>query len=892
MPDLPTGTVTFLFTDIEGSTRLWEQRPEAMRLALLRHDTLLNQMISVHSGIVFKTVGDAFCAAFDRATDAVTAALAMQRALQTARFTDLTLKVRMALHTGEADTRNGDYFGTNVNRVARLLAIGHGGQTLLSQATQQQVRENLPESAGLRDMGSHRLKDLQEPEHVWQLIHPELPVEFPRLRSQNSLLPGLPPQTTSFVGREREIAEIGQHLTETRLLTLTGAGGAGKTRLMLYMATLAQGEGDGVCLVELAPLSDPALVTQTTAQALGVREEPGRPLIQTLTDWLRPKRLLLALDNCEHVLAACAQLADTLLYTCPEVTILATSREGLGIAGEVLYRVPPLSTPDPRQPFTPERLRAFESVRLFLERATAVAPRFAVTASNAQAMAQVCYHLDGIPLAIELAAARVRALPVEQIAARLDDRFRLLTGGSRTALARQQTLRAAIDWSYDLLTAPERTLLRRLSVFSGGWTLETAEAVCAAETPADSASGEETAPAALEAWEILDLLTALVDKSLVVYEEHIGEGRYRMLETVRQYARERLTEFDEETQTQRSHRDYYLTVAEETAPLLTGREQAAGLARLEAEHDNLRAALEFCLSRPSGSEESADACWRLVGALARFWEMHGYLTEGRGWGARARNRADWQERTGARAYALLGLGVLASWQTDYAAAHDLLQESLDIARERNDSGAIAAALNEMGSVARRQGDTATALTLYAEALERNRAANHQPRIAVNLGNLALTKWWSGAGAEGEALFEEALVLHREIGNRMWEAIILNHLGIAAYSRRDFEKALAHQREGLRIRQELGDKRGIAESLETFAALEVVRENWERAARFYGAAAALRESIAAPLAPSFRPYYDQRIVQTRAALGAEDFTAAWTSGRALTLEEILAQALYE
>jgi class 3 adenylate cyclase len=488
VPELPTGTITFLMTDVEGSTKLADNHPAAMQEALARHDALAGEIVGGHGGTVVKSrgEGDSLFCVFALASDAVGAALALQQAYQAEPWPApvAPLRVRMGLHTGDATLRDGDYFGGTVNRCARLRAVGHGGQVLLSQTTYELVRDALPGGAGVKDLGTHGLRDLNRAEQIYQLLHPLLPADFPPLRSQENLPNNLPIQTTSFVGREREIAEVKALLGRTRLLTLTGSGGAGKTRLSLQVAAdLLDQYADGVWLAELAPLTDPNLVPQTVAQVLGVREEPGRTITQTLVDYLRPKKLLLLLDNCEHLLTACAQLADTLLRACPDLRILASSREGLNIAGETTYRIPSLSLPPvgagQSVPSTPESLSQYEAVRLFIERAQSAQPSFTVTNQNAPAVAQLCYRLDGIPLAIELAAARVRALPVEQIAARLDDRFRLLTGGSRTALPRQQTLRALIDWSYDLLSPEEQTLLRRLSVFAGGWTLEAAEAVCA-----------------------------------------------------------------------------------------------------------------------------------------------------------------------------------------------------------------------------------------------------------------------------------------------------------------------------------------------------------------------------------------------------------------------------
>ena len=503
----PTGTVTFLFTDIEGSTKLWEQHPDAMRSAHARHDVLLRSAVEQHHGHVVKTTGDGIHAAFATAPEAIAAVLSIQRALRAEPWDpQVPISVRMGLHTGIAEERGGDYYGGALNRAARLMAAGYGGQVLLSAATQELVRDHLPDEVGLRDLGQHRLKDLGRAEQVFQLQHPSLSADFPPLRSlDNPDLPNnLPQQVTSFIGRETQVAEVKALLGKTRLLTLTGAGGAGKTRLSLQVAADLL-DGDGVWLVELAALTDPALVPQAVADVLGVKEQAGQPIQRTLVDWLKAKCLLLVLDNCEHLVAACASLAADLLRACPGVHILASSREALNVSGEQTYRVPSLSLPDPKQVQTVESLSQFEAVRLFIERAQAVQASFAVTSGNAPAVAQVCFHLDGIPLALELAAARVRSLSVDDINARLDQRFRLLTGGSRVALPRQQTLRGLIDWSYDLLTEPEKTLLCRLSVFAGGWTLAAAEGVC---------SGGD-----IEDWEVLDLLTGLVDKSLVVYEE-------------------------------------------------------------------------------------------------------------------------------------------------------------------------------------------------------------------------------------------------------------------------------------------------------------------------------------------------------------------------------------
>ena len=527
---LPIGAVAILFTDIEGSTVLWEQDGARMSQALAAHDALARRVVQSRHGTLVKTTGDGMHAVFDDVLDALAATVDLQQALADPAATNgVPLRVRCGLHAGVVERRDNDYFGSPVNRAARIMSAAHGGQVLLSQAAVDGVGEMLPSTVSLRDLGRVRLKDLSSPERVYQVVHPQLRQEFPTLRSLEATPNNLPHQVTSFVGRESELVELQRLLTRTRLLTLTGSGGCGKTRLALQVAADSlERFPDGAWLVELAPLADPDLVPQTVASVLGLKGEPGKPIARSLVEHLEDKRLLLLLDNCEHLLDGCAQLVATLVRQCPLVTLLASSREALGIDGEQAYRVPSLSLPDLRREHTRESVARFEAVQLFTDRALFARPDFQVTEQNVAALASICQRLDGIPLAIELAAARVRSLSVEEINRKLDQRFQLLTGGSRTALPRQQTLRSLIDWSYDLLSDRERQVLQRLSVFAGGWTLEAAELVCAGDGVADQ--------------EVLDLLASLCDKSLVLVEQNDEGYRYRLLETVRQYARERLTD--------------------------------------------------------------------------------------------------------------------------------------------------------------------------------------------------------------------------------------------------------------------------------------------------------------------------------------------------------------
>ena len=881
---LPSGTVTFLFSDIEGSTRLWEEHPEAMRLALARHDELLRQAIEDNYGVVFKTIGDAFCAAFATAPDALAAALAAQVAFHSEPWPDaLSLRIRMALHAGAAGFRDNDYFGQPLNRVARLLAAGHGGQVLLSDVAHDLTRDTLPPSASLRPLGEHRLRDLGRPEPVFQLLSPALSDTFPPLKSLDNpeLLNNLPQQVTSFIGREKEIEAVRTLLHKTRLLTLTGSGGSGKTRLGLQVAAeVLEDYPDGAWLVELAPLSDPALVPQSIAQALSVREEPGKPLMQTLTAALKSQRLLLVLDNCEHLLAACAQLVDTLIRSCPGVRVLASSREGLGTAGETVYRIPSLSLPDLKQTATPASLTTYEAVRLFVDRAMAALPAFAVTNHNAPALASLCHRLDGIPLAIELAAARVRSLSVEEINGKLDNCFRLLTGGSRTALPRQQTLRALIDWSYDLLKGQEKTLLCCLSVFAGGWTLEAAEQV---------GTGESLTGASIEDWEVLDLLTSLADKSLVLAQTQGEATRYGLLETVRQYARDRLTESGESLVVRARHGDCFLTLAEEVKPKLRGPEQAQWLEVLEEEHDNLRQALTWYMEDIEDTE-AGEKGLRLGTALSEFWWTRGHLSEGRERLGALLAHPGGQERTKARADALNGAGMLTWGQGDYGGARGLYEESLAIGRALGDKRGIAYSLANLGLVSAEQGDYSGARVLLEESLTIGRELGDKRGIALSLNYLGNAAYKQGDYSGARVLLEESLTIGRASGNKFGIAASLTNLGNVAYEQGDYALARVLHEESLAIGRELGAKAVIADGLEAFATLAARELQEERSARLWGAAAALRETFGSPLSPAKHEKQEREMTAVRETLGEDAFAAAWAQGRAMTMEQAIEYAL--
>lgn len=814
MSKLPTGIVTFILTDVEGSTRLWEAHPDAMRKAVSRHHEIVHQAIERARGVrpEDQGEGDSVVGAFARATDAIACALDIQLALLKEPWPEAApIRVRIGIHAGEIELRDErNYYGPTINRCARLRAIAHGGQTLVSRATEQLVRESLPTGSHLRDLGPQRLKDLSEPEHVFQLCHPDLVDEFPPPRSMQVLPNNLPVQLTSFVGRDSEMAEVGTLLTTSRLVTLAGAAGCGKTRLALQVAAEKIDEfEDGVWFVDLAPVTDPALVPHTTADAIGVKEEPRRSILETLTEHLKKRRLLLVLDNCEHVLSACTDLAAALLKSCPNLVIMTTSREPLGVPGETSWRVPSLPTPDVAHSRTLDELTQFDSARLFLDRALASSPDLKVDTNEAAAVGQICRRLDGIPLAIELAAAHTDVLTCEQIDSMLDDHFRILTGGARTALERQQTMLAAVGWSYDLLTEHEQVLLRRLSVFVGGFTLEATEEICA--------GGPFDTP------QIFGLLSSLVRKSLVVSEKRPHAARYRLLETIRQYARDRLHESGEGAPLRTRHRDWYLALAERAEPeLLQGGNQAEWLARLEEEHDNLRAALEW-----SAADEDPEPVVRLAGALWRFWYIRGYAGEGRRWLSQALERSQVLPPT-VRAKALNAAGALAWVDHDHKAARPLLAEALSIYRDIGDELGLSRTLNVLGSVAIALGDSNEARTLYGEALENRRRVDDHSGAAVILVNLAYLATSEGDLDGARKSFEEALVIFRQVGNRLVELTTVFNLGGLSMQQSEYAPARVLTEEALAIARELGVRQNLWEVVERLAALALTQGDYEEA----------------------------------------------------------------
>jgi predicted ATPase/class 3 adenylate cyclase/DNA-binding CsgD family transcriptional regulator len=754
---LPTGTVTLLLADVEGSTRLWETQPTEMTAAVARLNRAVSEIIAAHDGVrpVEQGEGDSFVAAFARASDALAAALQLQRAPLA------PIRLRIGINTGEVQLRDeGNYAGPTINRTARLRDLGHGGQTLLSGATEPLVLDRMPDGAWLADLGAHPLRDLPRPERVVQLCHPDLVNAFPPLRTTKIVaVHNLPVQLTSFVGREAQMNEASQLLAGNRLVTLTGAGGVGKTRLAVEVAAgAAAGFNDGVRYVDLAPITDPDIVPIAVARAFGLPDQPGRSTIDTLTRFVAERQMLVVLDNCEHLLDASAAVIVALLGAAPRLTLLATSREPIGVAGELSWRVPSLPL-------------AEEAIELFTDRARHARPDFAVTDDNAAAVAEICRRLDGVPLAIELAAARVRALSLTEIVDILHDRFRLLTGGARTAVRRQQTLRASVDWSHALLTEPERVLFRRLAVFLGGFDLDAARGV---------AGGAD-----VERYQVLDQLTLLLDKSLVTADESAGRTRYRLLETVRQYALEKLGESGEADTVRSRHRDHYTALAARLdAP--AGDDYEQRVEQADAEMDNVRAA--FSWSRENSDLERALV---LASSLQPLWAARGRLREGLTWFdvALADDAAQHPAVTAAvRARALADAAVLGLWM-GAADSPNRAQQALAIAREVEDPALLARALAACGLVAAYV-DAAVARGYFAEALGLARALGDRWGLSLSLVAQAIAGSAAGSPLAIRAAAEEGRDLADALGDRFDSRVCRVCLGVAKIYQGDLAGATA------------------------------------------------------------------------------------------------------
>jgi predicted ATPase/class 3 adenylate cyclase len=871
-PRLPTGTVTFLFTDIEGSTRLVSALGEGYGPLLAAHDEILRRAIGGHAGTEVGTEGDAFFAVFASPAKAVGAAAAAQRALAAQAWPDgATVRVRMGLHSGEGRLGGDNYIGLDVHRAARIAAAGHGGQVLLSDATRALVEHALPGGVRLRDLGTHRLKDITHPEHLFDLSIEGLRSDFPPPRSLDARPNNLPLPLNSFVGRRVEIAEGARLLADHRLVTLTGPGGIGKTRLALEVAAdVLPRFADGAFFVDLGSIAEPGLVAPVIGQVLGVKEESGRQLVDTLADHLADKELLLVPDNFEHLLEA-ASVVERLLGAAGRLRVLATSRTPLGLYGEQEQHVPPLGLPDLGRLPELEALSRYEAVVLFIERARATKPGFAITNENAPAVAALCAQLDGLPLAIELAASRIRVLSPQAILSRLGHSLDLLIASARNLPERQRTLRGAIAWSYGLLDEPERRLFARLSVFAGGAYLDAVEAVCN--------SGGEIGV------DTLDGLASLVDKSLVRESEtRRAEPRFGMLETIREYARERLEAESDEDLTRRRHAEHFMAVAEELASHLVGEDMAPWLERFDREQDNLLIALGW-----ASEAGEADRGMQAAASIWRFWQMRGQFAVGRTWLDRLLTIPG--ERTAARARAHEAAGGLAYWQSDIEETQRQYDRSMTIFRELGDRHGIAQLLYDLAFVPLLRGTGYDrSLQLLHEALELFKELGDEDGIAKTNGNIAFFLLLQGEYRSALPLLEESVARSRERGDTF--QLVEDILRVAQARRMlgSVDESRVAYLEALDLLERGDIIGGIAAALHLMSSLESTLGRHERAMRLFGAADAINESIGGGWLPGeSTSLIGDPVGAARLAIGDEITDRAMAEGRAMSRNEAMAYA---
>ena len=910
----PTGKVTFLFTDIEGSTKLAQEFHENLQNILLKHHSILNDAVANNNGFVFKTIGDAFCCAFQNAEDAVKASIESQIRLINEKWDAAVIKVRMGIHTGNAVWDGKDYMGyITLARTQRVMSSAYGGQIIVSNDTYESVKERLffPDNSELsfRDFGERRLKDLIEPVRLFQINFKGMQTEFPPLKTLDARPNNIPFQLTSFIGRENEINEINNILKNSKLLTLVGTGGTGKTRLAMQVgADMIDDFENGVFIAELANVSDPILTAETVLNIFSIKIEPGNSPEEALEIFLKSKEMLLILDNCEHLIHECSKLAEDLLSKCSRLKILATSREALNCSGERIYRVPSLSSPDPSLAESPAQLTQYASVRLFIERALSVNQNFSVNNENLPALSEICFRLDGIPLAIELAAARTKTMSIEKIYERLDNSFNLLVGGTRTSLPRQQTLKALIGWSYDLTTDNEKKLWNRLSVFKGGWTLESSEEICSDELILKD--------------EIPVLLSHLVEKSIIIYND--ADERFKILETIRQFGEVKLKEENEAEKFYNKHLDHFVNFLTESNTRYAAKETPEWLKMAETEESNIVSAIEWSVI--SGNSQK--------GAIAadefnRFWDIRGHYLSGiRLIENLIENNSEIKKETLSYLYINAGhlyraqgnyenakkyfetsiqinrelgndKGMILSLQSmanveagfgNFQKAQKLFEESLDLSRKINFVGGIAFGLNNLGNVSLIQGDYKQAEIYVKEGLEMNRKSGNKHRLAFSLDSMGNIMTELGRYEEAQKYLEESLELTREVGDKSGITFALTNLSGIAYRSGNITQAQNYLEESLKMRIELGDKNGIAYVYYNLGEIFFNEKIYEKARKYFTESLKLRIELhdkhgiaVSLLAFSDILIYDEKYFDSAKLLGAVESILKYLGMDEVTLE---------
>ncbi|MEO8664274.1 MAG: tetratricopeptide repeat protein [Ignavibacteria bacterium] len=814
--NIPTGNVTFLFSDVEGSAKLSQANPAAIQNALNRHREIFLRGIKSHNGFVFEKPGDAFCCAFENTADAVNASIDIQRDLANENWDDTKIQIKIGIHTGSAEWDGNKYSGyITMARTARVMSAAYGGQVIVSdnayEASKDKFESESKSLVSFRDLGVRRLKDVIQPIRLFQVISDGLREDFPPLKTLDARPNNLPVQLTSFIGREKEMAAVKKLFSAARLLTLLGPGGTGKTRLSLQLAADMIDEFEnGVWIVELASLSDPALLVQAIADTLGLKEQTGMLLEKILTDHLKSKELLLVLDNCEHIINSCAELTEELLKNCPGLKIITTSRTVLRSEDETIYKVLPLDHPDPKKIKTHEELADYEAVRLFIERAVAVNPLFRINESNHLSIAQICYQLDGIPLAIELAAVRVKVLSPENICKRLEDRFRLLTGGKRTALPRQQTLRAMLDWSYDLLSEKEKILWRRLSVFAGGWTAEAAEEICSDEK--------------IEKSDVGSLLNDLAGKSIILLQGI--DNKFRMLQTVMQYGGVLLSESGEKDKFHNKHLEYYMNLCEGSIPEYSGPTAKLWLNRIEEFYPNVQSALGW-----SVEHELKEKGNRLAVSMGKFWELRGYYTEGRSWFDKLlTSKENLPPEIIANSKSIAA--ILATQQGKYEVSDKFILEALEIYERSGNKNRVANSLNNLGLNAYDKGKYDEAKKHLNECLRIRKDSDNKIGICSTLNSLGLVDLVEGDYVGAKKKFVDSLEIALELNDLMYTGIAYSNLAQTYDFLGESEKTKEYFEKGLLIDRELGNKNGICVSLYNLGVIELNDQKYSDAKKLF------------------------------------------------------------